>query len=1133
MDIAVIGMAGRFPLSDSIDEFYKNLRSGKQGVRELSPKRKMDTSIPNLEYQAMGFLEDIDKFDHEFFKISRKEADFMNPQQRLIMEVVYHLVEDAGYSPIDLSASATSVYISNSEFEYQNFSNTVDATSITGNSPSTAAGRISRFFDLRGSSVNVDTGCSSSLVAIHLACREIQTGEADAAIVCGCSINIFPALKRMEVDTGITAPDGRVKAFARDADGTISGEAVVAVMIKPLEQAFRDKDHVYAVIKGSAVNHNGGRASFLTAPSSIGQAEVIRKAWSNASIKDVEEISYIETHGTGTKIGDPIEAEGLRLAFSSYTDAKKFCAISSVKTNVGHTDKAAGLTGFVKAVLAIKNKVQFASLNFDEPNPLIDFETSPLYVSTATSAWKVRDGFNRYAGVSSFGISGTNAHVVLCEAMDPAREKTGLEPMPFLITAKTRQALRRNMKELATFLKENSDVHLPSLSFTLNLGREHHDYRWGTIESNVDDLIVSVENALAANVDESVQRQVTNINCDFEYKDHYHARRISLPGYQFEKIRCWLREPGVIKESQVADWLYTATWVRNEVGKRTLSTRSILIFGNGGPFFDELVNRLKVSNSITTVTLSDRYEEIDRGNFLIDVSDENNYTRLRQALVNSGIEFNTIIHLGGHSPSFDIISPEFNNSLQYGVASQLHLVKVFHNWISKKNSELVFVTSNGQSVLKNENICPSHGLSMALMKSILLEYPYLNVRYIDTTECDSVAAELECESTVRFVSYRNGQRYVQSVDKLLDVARPIQFNDNEAFLVTGGATGIGLEICRSFATRSRGCKIIILGRTNLTEGREDHSQALGRKNAIGILKGLGADVHYFAVDISDDEKMRSTFSQIGSVTNKLTGVVHCAGISGTHSQLKDQSLDDVRNTFEPKVWGSILLNKYCSALSPGFFVFCSSLSSLVPNKNTSGYAMANLFEDLCANAFGSDITRYLSINWPGWSEAGMSIKGKATPQDEGSVKQINNRDGIEAFYLALGSNLRNVIVANTDLDGFSNNPFFEVGDQSPMFTGPSVKTSDDASINEVAGDFVNDIERRVSMIWTEILKQTSFSVSDDFFNVGGHSLNGFQVVQKISSEFNVTMEFEDLLDHGSIGELAKLIEERMNVVKEQ
>ena len=688
MDIAVIGMAGRFPLSDSVNEFYKNLRSGKHCVRDLSSKRKIDTSIPNLDYQPMGFLEDIDKFDHEFFKISRREAEFMNPQQRLIMEVVYNLVEDAGYSPAELNATATNIYMSNSEFEYHNLSGTVDATSITGNSPSTAAGRVSRFFDLRGSSVNVDTGCSSSLVAVHLACRDLSTGESDAAIICGCSINIFPALKKMEIDTGITASDGRVKAFAKDADGTISGEAVVAIMIKPLDHAIRDQDHIYAVIKGSAVNHNGSRASFLTAPSSIAQAEVIRKAWQNAHVSNVEDISYIEAHGTGTKIGDPIEVEGLRLAFREYTAARQFCAISSVKTNVGHTDKAAGLTGFVKAVLALANKINFASLNFDEPNPLIDFEASPLYVNTKAAEWKVSHGQIRYAGVSSFGISGTNAHVVLCKTTESPADITISEAMPFIISGKTRQALRRNIGATVTFLKENPDTHLASLSFTLNNGRHHHEFRWGMISDNLIGLIESMEDVLATGADESIQRALpanvvllqngekndveklevisallnemgvqfaterrgesygqekvvfvdtftgnklallvdlatsgVNVHWRSYYKEYHNARRISLPGYQFEKVRCWLREPGIAGESQVNDWLYTTTWKKTGIGPKVSANRTILIFLNTNAFSDELLTHLRESNPVINVILSDRYAQIDDYTYSIDVED--------------------------------------------------------------------------------------------------------------------------------------------------------------------------------------------------------------------------------------------------------------------------------------------------------------------------------------------------------------------------------------------------------------------------------------------------------------------------------------------------------------------------------
>jgi acyl transferase domain-containing protein len=490
MDIAIIGMSGRFPEAASIAAFRENLRAGKDSVRPYSRKRLASTTVPySRHYEIFAYLEEVDTFDHGFFGISLGEAENMDPHQRLLLEVVYETFEDAGYNPDYFNGTETALYVSNPILEYARHADKPDATLSVGNLSAVTAGRVSRFFNLRGAAVMVDTACSSSLVALHLACKELQHGDADFALACGVNIKLFPGYSVAQTDIGIAAPDGKTKSFSAAANGTGSGEAIGCVLLKPLDKAIADNDNIHAVIKGTAMNQEAGLSGSLTAPSSLAQSEVMIKAWQQAGIQP-DTISYIEAHGTGTRLGDPIEVQGMDLAFAAYTDKKKFCAISSVKTNIGHTNSAAGICGLIKGVLSVKYAELYPSLHFDAPNPFIDFEHAAVYVNNTLQPWQPAAGIRR-AGVSAFGIAGTNCHVVMEEA--PARNAVPVANSEgawlFTLSAKTQKALRNNIHALADYLLSHPQLSLQDISYTLNTGRKHYEYRFAVTADSMSALL--------------------------------------------------------------------------------------------------------------------------------------------------------------------------------------------------------------------------------------------------------------------------------------------------------------------------------------------------------------------------------------------------------------------------------------------------------------------------------------------------------------------------------------------------------------------------------------------------------------------------------------------------------------------
>ncbi|MDQ0175265.1 non-ribosomal peptide synthetase [Bacillus chungangensis] len=497
--IAVIGISGTFPMARNTEDYWNHIIKGTDCISAYPKERQKDTESylahlkinkDQTEFAEGGYLEEIDKFDYEFFKITPKEAELIDPNQRLFLQTAWHTLEDAGYAEDEMSIKNIGVYVgfSKTSFDYERLVSEVQPDTLSdhavGNLPSTLSSRISYFLDLKGPAVTVDTACSSSLVAVHMACKGIINGDCEMAIAGGVKTTLLP----FKSGLGMESSTSRARAFDDDSDGTGWGEGVASILLKPLDKAIRDGDQIYAVIKGSAINQDGTTVG-ITAPNSLTQADVITKAWKEAEI-DPETITYIEAHGTGTKLGDPVEVDGLRKAFEKYTTKKQFCAIGSVKTNIGHLYEAAGIASLIKAILSLKNSKVAPIVHFAKPNRNIKFETSPLYVNQQLADWET-DQTPRRCGVSSFGFSGTNCHVVLEEYIKEHQDAMEPQRNPFnmlTLSAKSEWALERLIRKYITFLDGKTNSDLPNICYTSNIGRAHFNYRIALVVNDIDEL---------------------------------------------------------------------------------------------------------------------------------------------------------------------------------------------------------------------------------------------------------------------------------------------------------------------------------------------------------------------------------------------------------------------------------------------------------------------------------------------------------------------------------------------------------------------------------------------------------------------------------------------------------------------
>ena len=460
--IAIVGMAGRFPGARNIDEFWRNLRDGVEAISFFTEEELRSAGVDSAllsdpsYVRANATLEDTELFDASFFGINHREAEIMDPQHRIFLECAWEALENAGYNAdsyqgrigVYAGHGLTSYLLSNLYSNRQSLWALSGSQTFFGNDKDHLSTRVSYKLNLNGPSLSVQTACSTSLVAVHLACQSLLNGECSMALAGGITIWVPQKVGYKYDEGGILSPDGHCRAFDAAAKGTVNGNGVGIVILKRLEDALAEGDTIHAVIKGSAINNDGSQKAGYTAPSIEGQAAVISEAMHMAGV-DASTITYVEAHGTGTVMGDPIEVAALTQAFRAGTQAKEFCAIGSVKTGIGHLDTAAGVAGLIKTVLALKNKELPPSLHYQQPNPVIDFANSPFYVNSTLSEWTTNDGAPRRAGVSSFGIGGTNAHVIVEEA--PQVEPAGtVRPLHLIVlSAKTGSALQTTARNLA------------------------------------------------------------------------------------------------------------------------------------------------------------------------------------------------------------------------------------------------------------------------------------------------------------------------------------------------------------------------------------------------------------------------------------------------------------------------------------------------------------------------------------------------------------------------------------------------------------------------------------------------------------------------------------------------------------
>lgn len=897
-DIAIVGIGSKIPGAKNNQEFWTNLAGGVESITDFPAARRKDTDVfftnpavakriglPYVKedsvdkmYLPGGYLEEIDKFDNDFFNIPPNEAKSMDPYQRLLLETVYEAFEDAGVTRDKIEGRKVGVYIGRDhtlDTFYAQLINNRELLTLIGSWTGILASRISYLFNLMGPSLVIDTACSSALVSINTACNAINNNEVEMAVAGGIAVGCG----RIKTDSGmmmVEAADNKVRTFDKGAAGTVWSEGSGIVILKPLQKALDHKDRIYGVIKGGAVN-NDGASNGITAPSAEAQEQLLLDAWKNAGINP-ETISYIEAHGTGTNLGDPIEIKALTGAMSRYTRKKQYCAIGSVKTNIGHTQAASGVLSLIKVVLSMKNSQLPPSLHFDDPNPFINFINSPFYVNTDLRPWETGDTPKRSC-ISAFGFSGTNCHLVVEEAPASIEQETAREIKPYILplSAKSKSALTAIIGRIQKVLQEDTPA-LRDILFTLSTGRNHYSHRFvlqadskaellekllsihepcsrenegifygfhrlkstksgsdeqGNIserekQSKSDDARQQLDLVLqsqGAEKNEAANRLCAlyaggaDVNWEKIY-DSINTKIVSLPAYPFERKRFWVDiEPGPSDDNSY----FSLEWVEQPlVSSGTAEHKTIMILMDTRGIGENMAaGFIKGGKKVIKVYLSDGFEHIKDNEYRVGCT-EQDYEQLFSSIDVKKLDLILSLFTIGKTPEVQTFD-HFESAQQTGMYALFYMSRALLAHSITETVDLLLITENLHKVRGNETVLHTEYAGFeGLGKVIGKEYPAILCRHIDIdekTDYSTLMKECEQKSSYYAAAYRDNLRYGRQLKKAdLHNYREstISVKKDGIYLITGGTGGLGLEIAHYLAGKNS-CTLVLVNRTPLPE----------------------------------------------------------------------------------------------------------------------------------------------------------------------------------------------------------------------------------------------------------------------------------------------------------------------------
>ncbi len=1181
-DIAIIGLSGTFPMANTMDEFWQNLSSGRDCVGEVPSDRWDYKHYPVViggkehYFPHGGFIPDVDKFDPLFFNISPRDAGLMDPQERLFMQSVWSTLEDAGYTREKLKQSTNSAVGVFAGVTYNFYPLFIAEEWQKGNQVPldiqsfSIANRISYFLDINGPSFVVDTACSSSLTAIHLACESILRGDCAMAIAGGVNLSLHPSKYHFLGSFNFMSEQGRCTSFAEGGTGYVPSEGVGSVLLKPLQAALADNDMIYGVIKGSSMNH-GGKTSGYTVPNPNAQAAVILQALKVANINP-RTISYIEAHGTGTSLGDPIEIRGLQEAFETFSQDTQYCAIGSVKSNIGHLESAAGVSQLAKVLLQMRHQQLVPSLHAEQLNPFIDFQNSPFYVQRQLQDWQTENNTPRRAGLSSFGAGGANVHMIVEEyqAKTPAATcNTG--PYLFIFSALNEDRLAARVQQMQQYLQSNPHTDtsewLANACYTLQVGREAMSARFAILAANKAELLAAlisypqtVPNTwlnlqathimppadLAALIQEArhadlAAHWVAGVKIDWQQLYIQEQRQIiSLPTYPFTKRRCWIptvevevaavapvspsSQPTAIAAPYALDaqeWLYATHWEKNPLlptSNNQPPSGKWLIFSDqelGLLVQDEL----GAANCIYCFAATD-YHQHNEQVYYINPQQQADYQRLFASIhQEQGEQLQGVIYLG------NCASVEPTLALFY-----LFKAMIQHIWAAPLKFALI--SQEAQQVNKSDCVNMWQHPLWSMARIFAAEQANYQVLLLDLDAKASLRQNTQnlikelgvLQANQNHIAYRNQERYsIRFTTELLPSALPA-WTAPVAALITGGLGALGYEVAQYLI--AQGTRFVLLtGTTELS------AQTSEKNTWLNQLQAQGIQVNYAAVDVANKEKMYQLIQDTEKAWQQpIDGVFHLAGVTTDNVPIAEMEESLWREVLKVKVQGALILHELFLQAPLTHFVLFSSIAA-VPHFGMAGlsaYAVANEFLSGLALHRHSQQLPALSINWVAWSEKGMSHRHNHDAfLDAVGMASLSIKDGISLLNTLLRSNLTEVTVCKMHWK-----KFFQVNASAKQLDFFAHFAAEYATSKQTAmGTHLNpeQIAALVLQLFAKVLalEANEIDVLTPFEQYGMDSITGISYAEQLGTHFPDVVSPMDLYRYPTLQQLTKYIVQRV------
>jgi acyl transferase domain-containing protein len=1039
--IAVVGMACRLPGAETPEEFWELLDRGTDSVSEVPRERwNIDayydadpSTVGKMATRCGGFIRNVDQFDPQFFGMAPREAQNMDPQQRVLLEVAWEALEHANIPPSSLYGTLTGVFVGITCFDHairmSRSTEGFNAYAGTGSALNMAPGRVSYVLGLTGPSMAIDTACSSSLVCLHVACQSLRQRESNVALVGGVHLILSPEVMVSFSQARMLSADGRSKTFDASADGYSRGEGCGVVVLKRVADALADGDTILGVIRGSAVNQDGPSGG-LTVPNGMSQQQVIRRALDAAGVSP-SAVTYVEAHGTGTSLGDPIEVEALAKAYGTGRAPDDSLLIGSVKTNIGHLEPAAGMAGLIKLLLAFEHGRIPRQLHFHTPNPHIPWHNVPVRVVSEPVPWP-RSDRTRLAGLSAFGFSGTNAHVIVEEPPTSAASATFVRGTPQLLplSAKSPEALKALASRYVALLTRERSVDLGALCHTASIGRTHFPHRLVALVATIDEATEAL-GAFVAGLPSPALRMGKASNAAYRRDGSEVQARLSraydallrpdpspvdrakllgeiadlhvegmpiewdrlcgpdrqghvtLPTYPFQRQR-YSTEPAEQLDDRVAEScspsLYHIVWT--SLGPPATSAvpaahrRWVLVPGDR-PLAEATRHQLRESGS---------------------------EAQIAPAAEAADLTATDVVYLCG------VQGPDGST----GACAEL-LTIVQASLARHDASPRIWVVTRGATPATGATSIAgvAHAPLAAFARVLSLEHPELFGRLVDldpaAQQGDSGdAAELITEilqDTVEdHVALRGGERFAPRVEAVPNRVRPAApVRADATYLITGGLGRLGLHAARWLA--GRGARhLCLLGRTGVSTPEQ--------RAAVSALEARGLRIRVATGDVADRVMMAALIRDLGEAP-ALRGIVHAAGLPG-YAEIAELTHDDLASVLRPKTEGVWALHELTHDMPLDFFVGFSSIASAWGSRGQAHYAAANAFLDGLAHLRHASGLPAVTINWGPWADGGMTSPEAAALLARVGVRALASGDALASLDALAGGDEPQVVVADVD-----------------------------------------------------------------------------------------------------------------------